>query len=132
MVLEQARKDPGIWNELHKLGWVHVSKIEAQWRALEGWKTFYRNWHVIYQKLRRALHHTDTYREFRISIIDRDGHCVNKSCESTSRLQVHHKLSWFQYPHLRLDPGNCETLCKTCHDKEPSSVASQGSYRRGR
>src|SRR5688572_8037740 len=84
MVLARARKDPGIWNELHKLGWVQVSYIEEQWRALEGWQTFYRNWFDIYQKLRRALHHTDTYKEFRTSILDRDGCCVK--CEATSKL----------------------------------------------
>lgn len=126
VILREARKDAGVWTELYKLGWDKLILIERQWRNVEGWQSLYPNWLWIYKNLRRALHHTPEYKDFRLTILDRDGCCVK--CDATSKLEVHHRKSWFRYIDLRRDAGNCETLCKKCHKEEPSSVA-QESFR---
>jgi len=51
--------------------------------------------------------------EFRKTIRARDGKCI--LCGNTSRLEVHHIVSWIDSEDRRFDPMNCVTLCKSCH-----------------
>jgi len=53
--------------------------------------------------------------QFRVSIRERDEKCV--LCGNTSRLEVHHIVSWIDSEEKRFDPMNCVTLCKSCHTR---------------
>jgi hypothetical protein len=47
-------------------------------------------------------------------VIRRDqSKCVK--CDATKKLHAHHKKSWENYPELRYDISNGETLCDRCH-----------------
>lgn len=53
------------------------------------------------------------YREWRISVIQRDKMCVN--CGSTDKLEAHHIKKFSEYPECALDIDNGITLCNKCH-----------------
>lgn len=51
----------------------------------------------------------------RSCVLERDGHkCVR--CGSRHRLQAHHKF--YRADWEEAQPEDCETLCKSCHEKE--------------
>jgi hypothetical protein len=53
----------------------------------------------------------------------RDGHqCVR--CKCRYKLQAHHKKSFAEYPDLRYEVENGETLCTDCHAKEHPEIAA--------
>lgn len=53
----------------------------------------------------------------------RDGHkCVR--CGSRYKLQAHHKQSFAEYPELRYEIENGETLCLVCHSEEHPELAN--------
>lgn len=63
-----------------------------------------------YDRVRRS----GKYRQFRLSILERDNYqCV--LCGATENLQVDHVKSFADFPELRTDPSNCRTLCVKCH-----------------
>jgi hypothetical protein len=52
--------------------------------------------------------------EWSQAVFARDGYrCVD--CGAKGKLQAHHKRSWAEYPALRFDLDNGETLCVDCH-----------------
>lgn len=48
-------------------------------------------------------------------IIDRDKKCA--FCGTVEKLVAHHIKSWKEYPKLRFNLDNGQTLCNTCHSK---------------
>lgn len=57
------------------------------------------------------------YKEWRKTVLERDGHkCVD--CGSVENLETHHIKSFHHHPELRLDVTNGQTLCKKCHIKK--------------
>lgn len=56
-------------------------------------------------------------RHWRKAVLKRDEHkCVR--CGNEDNLEVHHIAQWSDYPELRLEVDNGETLCNNCHAKE--------------
>lgn len=55
------------------------------------------------------------YRQWRLSIINRDGKCM--VCGSKENLQAHHIKPFSTHPLERYDERNGLTLCETCHKK---------------
>ena len=54
---------------------------------------------------------------WRKSVLERDGYkCMR--CKSEKNLVIHHIKEWIQFPDLRFDMQNSETLCKKCHVNE--------------
>ncbi len=57
------------------------------------------------------------YKLWRKSVLERDANqCVK--CGSICRLHAHHVKKWKDYPELRFDLENGQTLCNSCHSKE--------------
>lgn len=54
------------------------------------------------------------YKEWRNSVLDRDGHKCTR-CGSTEKLHVHHKKEWHRFPELRYEISNGKTVCFSCH-----------------
>lgn len=54
------------------------------------------------------------YRAWRRAVLARDGHRCTE-CGAGDELEVHHKLPWKEYRHLRFSVPNGQTLCKRCH-----------------
>ena len=63
----------------------------------------------------KALYGTTWYKEWRDSILIRDGHMCQMCGGRTRPLEVHHIRPKYQYPELTLDIDNGITLCKVCH-----------------
>lgn len=49
-------------------------------------------------------------------ILEKDGYKC-QACNSTKRLVAHHIKSWKDYPELRFELGNGQTLCNPCHSE---------------
>lgn len=55
--------------------------------------------------------------KWRWAVYARDGYrCVR--CKDNGYLHAHHIKSWSEFPNLRFDISNGETLCIACHGKE--------------
>jgi len=64
---------------------------------------------------------TKEYKEWRKKVFERDGYkCIKCGYDKGRILQAHHKKSWEDYPELRFDVENGETLCIDCHKKTDS------------
>jgi hypothetical protein len=48
-------------------------------------------------------------------IFERDDYTCQVCDIKGTRLHVHHKKSWKDYPELRFEKDNCQTLCVPCH-----------------
>lgn len=73
---------------------------------------------------KNAVYHTEQYKEFRKKVMDRDGNkCVKckKTGSKFNRLQVDHKLAKSTNKALIFDMSNAQTLCRSCHAKQPTT-----------
>lgn len=121
-ILDAEVHDPNVWNSLHHLGFAAIVQIEMEWRGtLDPAAKPDKAWYKIYQKLRRALHHTEEYKSFRREALEIYGNACCK-CGGEKALQVHHKISWWSAPSLRMVLTNVEVQCASCHQKEDSSL----------
>jgi hypothetical protein len=60
---------------------------------------------------------------WRRNVLNRDGNaCVE--CGVNENLQVHHICQWSEYPALRVDVDNGQTLCGGCHYKKHPKMGS--------
>jgi hypothetical protein len=57
------------------------------------------------------------YRQWRKSVLERDGYRCRTCHEQEKIMHVHHILSFSKYPELRCAPENGMTLCPKCHLK---------------
>ena len=64
----------------------------------------------------QRLRNTREYREWRKSVLERDGHSC-QHCNANEELHAHHIKSFIRYPDVRFDIDNGITLCCTCHEK---------------
>jgi hypothetical protein len=46
-------------------------------------------------------------------------------CQSTTRLEVHHIIRWYDAPLLRLKKNNGVTLCHACHQTHHQSTGAE-------
>lgn len=56
------------------------------------------------------------------AVLKRDQHTCVK-CGSKSNLFAHHICEWSEFPELRVDVNNGETLCGVCHHAEHPKMA---------
>lgn len=56
-------------------------------------------------------------REVQKKVFERDDYTCNECGERGSSIQVHHIKAWSDFPELRFEPDNCQTLCMACHYK---------------
>jgi len=59
---------------------------------------------------------TRRWQSVRHAVLERDGWACT-SCGARGRLEVHHVQSVRTRPDLGFDPGNCTSLCASCHTK---------------
>jgi len=71
------------------------------------------NWKGGTTPERQALYASSEWRRVCREVKHRDGGCAE--CGSAADLHVHHIRSFAEFPALRLDPANLQTLCRPCH-----------------
>lgn len=54
-------------------------------------------------------------KSWRIAILDRDGHVCKLCNKRKKRMHAHHIKDWYNFPELRFDLSNGQTLCMSCH-----------------
>lgn len=68
------------------------------------------------------------YKQFRVSVYERDNYTCRVCKESPSgNLVVHHLNSFTDFPHLRMDINNGITLCNSCHKDYHSKFGMKGA-----
>lgn len=75
------------------------------------------NWRGGVTKSRKAYMSTIEYKNWRKAVFKRDNYTCLKCGKRGGDLEAHHVKSWKDYPELRYDVINGETLCKDCHIK---------------
>lgn len=55
------------------------------------------------------------YRQWRNSVLRRDGYTCQQCGERPAKLVAHHIRAWATDPDLRYSPSNGQTLCVPCH-----------------
>jgi hypothetical protein len=63
-------------------------------------------------------------KHWKLSVLRRDNHTCVK-CGSKNNLFAHHVCEWSDFPELRIDVDNGETLCGVCHHKEHKGMARE-------
>ena len=63
------------------------------------------------------------YNEWRIAVFERDDYTCQNCGKRGGRLHAHHKKPFAEFPELRFDVANGETLCIYCHnDLHPQNL----------
>lgn len=77
------------------------------------------NWKGGYSVLRQAAYKSPEYLAFVNTCLERDNYtCQNCGAYGKNTiLNVHHLMSWAEYPLLAYEVSNGITLCKSCHNK---------------
>jgi 5-methylcytosine-specific restriction endonuclease McrA len=82
---------------------------------------------AIKDKIRKSLE----YRQWRKAVFERDNWTCRRCGDRNGRghevyLEAHHIKSFADFPELRYDINNGETLCSVCHNKE-TALAMKGN-----
>ncbi len=85
------------------------------------------NWKGGIRHIRKKLHETFEYRQWRKTVLKRDKHTC-QMCGSTKNIEADHIKRWLEHPELRHEVSNGRALCRPCHMKTPT----YGNYRHGR
>lgn len=72
-----------------------------------------------YSTAREVDSRSDAYRAWRSAVFRRDNYTC-RECGTTRDIVADHIKSWRNYPSLRHDVKNGQTLCRTCHRKTPN------------
>lgn len=88
----------------------HMRSIGYNPKGEEHW-----NWQGGITEERNSVMSQNKYKDWRISVFERDDYTCQK-CHSVGRsLHAHHVYNYADYPDLRLDVQNGITLCEECH-----------------
>jgi len=68
-------------------------------------------------RTKRTERITNEYKEWRLSVFERDSYECSKCHQNSHDLQAHHILSWRDNEDKRYDVDNGITLCLTCHQE---------------
>lgn len=57
---------------------------------------------------------SEQFKHWRTAVFEKDGYCCQR-CGTSRNLTAHHVKPWRDYPNLRYEPSNGQTLCQGCH-----------------
>lgn len=77
-------------------------------------KYYIPNWDELFDYAPVDSRHDPRVTAWKKDVKRRDGNKC-RQCGSTDNLEVHHILSWSEYPQARVDLNNGITLCNSCH-----------------
>jgi len=90
------------WNKNKE---VKVIQGEKHWNWKGGISVFKRNLKSL------------EYKSWRLAVFERDKFVCQDCGQTGGYLEAHHKKRWSEYPELRYEVSNGQTLCKKCHNK---------------
>lgn len=71
------------------------------------------------------------YKAWRKSVFTRDGFTCQMCRAKGVYLEAHHVNGWAEYPELRFDVSNGQTLCRDCHKLTPNYKGKNARVVRG-
>ena len=96
-----------------------AAKGRTPWnKGLKGYNSGEKNcnWKGGISSNKRKLN-TLEYRDWRLKVFTRDNWICQDCGIRGGDLEAHHKKRWVDYPDLRFNVENGQTLCKKCHNK---------------
>lgn len=121
------------WNKGIKTGTKHNKQFKKgmiPWnKGLKGFsaKEKHWNWKGGITPVRKKLHETFEYRQWRKAVLKRDNRTC-QMCGSTSNIEADHIKRWREHSELRHDISNGRALCRSCHNQ----TSTYGNFRHGR
>ena len=106
----------------NKMSVSHIGKEQdISWRkkrglAISGEKHW--NWKggpKVPREVKRYIRKSLEYREWRKAVFSRDNYTCQKCGAVGVYLEAHHIKRFCDFPELRFEPSNGETLCRQCH-----------------
>jgi len=101
---------------VHMRGW-KVKYLYGKPKENWSWYKDGLGWKRTQERQNEIGKRSKEYGDLVLGTLERDGYACTE-CESTMRLEVHHKKPWIDYPELRFDLGNLTTLCHSCHKRK--------------
>ena len=78
---------------------------------------------VSVERKQKDRHNGDSrYKEWRVSVFERDDYTCQLCGERGGELNAHHIKPWAKFKELRYERSNGVTLCKACHDSLHRSI----------
>lgn len=110
-----------------KISWLHKKNGVGKWmlgrKMLEEIKkkmstSHLRRWRGIPRLGKRYKHQNNNrnYKNWREKVFERDGYMCQGCKQFGGYLQAHHIKGWTEYPELRYEINNGQTLCGNCHN----------------
>lgn len=72
-------------------------------------------WRGGTSEARSLEYNRNAHRQWRKAVFERDDYTCQRCGQRGGHLNAHHKKPWADYPELRTDIDNGETLCLVCH-----------------
>ena len=112
---EETKKKIGLANSISLKGKKHSEATRARMKKSARRGELNNKWKggitSINEKIRKSLR----YKEWRISVFERDNYTCQICKKRGVRLQADHIKPFSLFPRLRFDLINGRTLCKPCH-----------------
>jgi hypothetical protein len=81
------------------------------------------NWKGGITPENQRIRHSERYKAWRLAVFKRDEYTCVLCDQKGGSLHAHHIKSFSQYPKLRFDVSNGQTLCIPCHEKTDSFLS---------
>jgi 5-methylcytosine-specific restriction endonuclease McrA len=86
------------------------------------------NWKGGITPERDAISIRKEYRDWRMSILNRDDYRCFDCGEKDKKMQLHHLYPWDLYPRLRMESANAITLCVGCHRNREAQLRKRMKF----
>ena len=78
----------------------------------------------------KQLRQTIEYQVWRSKVYARDNWTCQKCGKKLKNLVAHHKKSFKEYPKIRFNVSNGQTLCRSCHKKVHEEIGKQTRWKK--
>ena len=111
---EQFKSGLSVWNKGVRM-WVGEARKNMGVPKLKGEKHW--NWKGGITPDSIAARQCDSYKEWRIAVLKRDDYTCADCGDRGGQLVAHHIQLFSEFPELRYEVDNGQTMCRSCHSR---------------